>query len=777
MNYRFTQNYLKLLCIIRNDNSFFKKISQENIDIITIFDVIIIKIYNMFKKLCLSVIVLSVSFSFKAQVLNQERDTQLLLKKNYQSSNDRNRLSDLSKEVLKPFNLNTVETEDIIWGAGGAVGSDEGEFANPFIEATSFSAGDNPTSWTALTISDSGNLSLPGAAYWVRNTTGSSQGAFWGNRTPAASVSAANGLALFDSDFLDNGGDSSGFGAGSSPSAHSGELISPQIDLSGYTDKALSINFYSYVRDFNITSLTIGISLDDGETWSDVNYGDQISNDEEENLAIVFATQTAGIADLTKCRIRFVFNGDYYFAFVDDVVISESAEFDLSLVPLPSVGSADNEGDQLQFTGNSIFPLSQFSDGQNHKLVGSFFSNNGASAVTIDLNPRIEVLIEREVNGVWVSVHTQSIALSEDLEAGGSVRVPSFISNDDWLVTGDYRVTYTAAFDGTEDGDTTNNTLEHFFTVSNDTKASKVPLTDFGTPLATRSIFPGGPAPSAMELGSLFSFNDVEAQQFNIESVDFTYLVSAGFSGNEIQTLYARIYQFNSLETSVSSLLELNLIAEAELNFSELNTLSPNTLYTVQSSSFKDINTDEVMTVLPSSGQYLITILIQPSRTGGPATILADEVPLYAAYTQKNYIQNVVFSTVGEVQAPAVYISTNLEGTSSIFRNGFGITTVPSIALNTSSLKSVLSVDDIGKNTAFEAYPSPAKNGNINVNIPQVSSNLTIKVIDLSGRVLSNYSYTNKSSVNVKVPKQPGIYLLSVKDNSKSIKIKKIIVE
>ena len=39
-------------------------------------------------------------------------------------------------------------------------------------------------------------------------------------------------------------------------------LISPRIDLTGYTDSALVVKFYSYYRQFSVS-----LSVDDGASW------------------------------------------------------------------------------------------------------------------------------------------------------------------------------------------------------------------------------------------------------------------------------------------------------------------------------------------------------------------------------------------------------------------------------------------------------------------------------------------------------------------------------
>ena len=211
----------------------------------------------------------------------------------------------------------------VIWGVGSSNGLADAEFSNPFVNATSFTAGDNVGAWTSRTIFD-GNGS-PGAAYWVRSLTGTSQGAYFGTQSSMNSPSQANGVALFDSDYMDNGGTQGAFGMGSSPAPHKGELISPRIDLTGCTNSVINVKFESYFRNYQITELSVAISTDDGATWSaPVDYNTAATNDVFRGIKnCTFPTVTAGVTNLTQCRMKLVFNGDYYYAMVDDIAIEK----------------------------------------------------------------------------------------------------------------------------------------------------------------------------------------------------------------------------------------------------------------------------------------------------------------------------------------------------------------------------------------------------------------------------------------------------------------------
>jgi len=267
--------------------------------------------------------------------------------------------SNVDKPTLsKSYNNKSSNTK--LWGAGANIGDADGKFSNNFTQANSFTAGDNINSWTALSINQNGGSTTPGSAYWVRNLTGYSAGAYWSGTTPIASPSQPDGVALFDSDFLDNGGTAGAFGTGTSPSAHRGELISPRIDLTGYTDTAVAINFYSLYRNFQINELSVSLSADDGTTWTSVDFTSLQSSMTEGDVSVIFPNFTAGVANLSQVRIRFTFDGDYYFAIVDDVVLCTASEYDLGLGFFDGDNSLLAEsGEQVHLSNNRYYPISQ----------------------------------------------------------------------------------------------------------------------------------------------------------------------------------------------------------------------------------------------------------------------------------------------------------------------------------------------------------------------------------------------------------------------------------
>lgn len=205
------------------------------------------------------------------------------------------------------FIFTQARSQGVIWGAGSTnpVADSIGTFAVPF---------GNPNGWT--------NVNGNNNAFFVRTTTGTTQGAYATGLPPINSPSMANGAAHFDSDYMDNGGIQGNFGNGVAPSPHSATLFSPFFDLTGYTDSTIAAEFYLYYRNFSIQTMTVGISTDSGATWSDFSFNQNVAVN-----AIFYPTWVTvslpnvlnGQADLTGCQLRFVVDMDYYFIMFDDL--------------------------------------------------------------------------------------------------------------------------------------------------------------------------------------------------------------------------------------------------------------------------------------------------------------------------------------------------------------------------------------------------------------------------------------------------------------------------
>ena len=182
--------------------------------------------------------------------------------------------------------------------------------------------------------------------------------------------------------------------------------------MTGYTNTALAVNLYSHYRAFAISSLSVSISTNDGATWSaPVDYRAFIGSSVEGFALFNLVGVTDGVANLSQSRIKLIFDGDYYFAIIDDLTIQTVAAYDLTLgVVDPDGATLAERGDVVHITGSRHFPVSQLS--ANHFAFGAVIKNLGAQDVLPAQAPALNVLIERKVGMIWTSVFTDSIAVT-----------------------------------------------------------------------------------------------------------------------------------------------------------------------------------------------------------------------------------------------------------------------------------------------------------------------------------------------------------------------------
>ena len=205
-------------------------------------------------------------------------------------------------------------------------------------------AGDGTNgSWT--------NQGSPAAAVWEYrgtntspdNTVGS-QGAYTGGggAVAIASTTTANGFVIFDSDYLDNGGSSTNMGNGPAPTPHTGQLISPVMNLTNYNEVLirLEVKYRRFVGD-----LYVVFSSDGGTTWPDsvLVFGDAAGTptNSPHTDAVYTNYVSSFIGGSNNARMKLFFDGveshgntngsGYYYAMVDDITVMSAPDNDLVL--------------------------------------------------------------------------------------------------------------------------------------------------------------------------------------------------------------------------------------------------------------------------------------------------------------------------------------------------------------------------------------------------------------------------------------------------------------
>lgn len=683
--------------------------------------------------------------------------------------------------------IGTTNAQTKVWGAGAAVGVADGEFQNNFIQAGSFTAGDNPTAWTALSISHGGpnNTVSPGAAYWTRSLTGSSQGAYWGTRSPISSPSQANGVAIFDSDFMDNGGDPNAQGNGTAVADQHGELISPRIDLQGYTNSALVLQFYTYFRDFDIDAFEVAMSVDDGLTWSPARDFKNLAPDEEQTfIRLLFKSITANVANLSQCRIKFSFVGNYYFAMIDDVTIEIAPEYDIA------IGIEDLKSNFLNLRGttvkvgsNRFMPLNNIihSNDRREWFWGARAVNDGGKDILPSANPRLYLSIDHvdAVSGTLtpdVYLDTVSYDTLVSGAAAGDFQIEDFrdIAFIQTYGAGRYEVTYWVDHDSL-DGNPANDTSRHFFTITDNTPPltnyiSKVPLNQNGDPAITGPAFTGTPTPSSWEWGSVYFFPRGATDSICIDSVRFRYYVPTGFSGSASQTLFCNIAEINPTNRFINNDNMVTQIGVSTVSLTDLNN-KKGTYNAVTARDFRDAGTNGPMSLLKDNGFYYISVLTSPSLTGGNATFNENQVPWYGMFDNRNYDMNIIRSSVDSIisfSPMRVVDGTGVVNWYGGFEESNG---VPSIGVHL-RFKSFnpLSVSTVWetKGAELSVYPNPTSDV-LNVDFSLEEANDVMYIItDMAGRVLNVTEKQNitKDFQTVDVSNfAPGVYMITARTN------------
>ena len=290
--------------------------------------------------------------------------------------------------VVSVFSLQAQQT---IWGGAG---DDNGEFNGGLND------------WIAVGVSSA----VPAQAanvLWIWDEDGVDDMGSFGGGAAMQSASVGNGVALFASDFLDNGGTATptfldplgtGTGPATAPTGgngvrvgHRGELISPMIDCSGVTSVALSFNTYKrHLTNTNGNTTTyVGISNDDGQTWVEMEVQPESivneATDPSTRLVFNITDLAAGENDV---RIKFIFDGYYYFWMIDDVSMTTLSLNDLAI-----------HRDSVFYSPQSFeTPVCQF---QTDTLVHTTVINNVGGSAQTNVVYKGEIL--NEINEVLFS--------------------------------------------------------------------------------------------------------------------------------------------------------------------------------------------------------------------------------------------------------------------------------------------------------------------------------------------------------------------------------------
>lgn len=695
------------------------------------------------------------------------------------------------------FSTEASHAQTKLWGVGATYGQAEGEFQTNFVQATT--AGNYSTSqWTALSINENSGAVTPGSAFWTRSLTGRSQGGYAGSMPVASSPSQANGLAIFDSNFLDDNGTAGAGGTGTSPAHHKGELISPRIDLTGATDSALLVRFHSYNRLKSSADLSISFSVDDGTSWVktyDIKTLQPAASSAriEGEVIALFPNVTAGIANLSQCRIKYTFDGRYYYAMIDDISIEMAPEYDLAIgLPDEDASTFFSIGNIVRIGNNAYNPLMNLdSNDLSEWLWGAKIVNNGWKTILPSDAPTIKCSID--YTNLTTNVQTTGVYL--DTIIGGpndsirandknGIALVDYLREINFIMThgaGRYDVKYWVEHNN-PDGSSKNDTIEHYFIITDNTNSSSHYLSKArlansdGRVYARGNILSGNGPHTAFEYGSVFYFPAGMTDNISIDSVDFRFYVPNNFSGNTTQTLFANVYHYvdGSNGGSANGALvgdELTQISIATLTLTDIGTtLSKGDYHLGTFKNFSDASTGGPVQPFVDGGFYYISVLTKPSVSGGVATFGYNDVVIHGV-DRLNYAMNIGTRTSTVPVSPSAIKRVDATGAEFWFSGFSGYEEVPSIGVHISANPTVSNISTVleSENTILTLYPNPTDQRlNIDVEFDQPTDAQYI-ITDVSGRVvyLSKSAQVNAEVLTIDVSNlNTGVYFVTVETDT-----------
>lgn len=270
---------------------------------------------------------------------------------------------------------------------------------------------------------------------------------FWGTRGPIQSPSVANGCAMYNSDIYDGGG--TGVGQGMFPGTHSGTLTSPSVDCSAYPAVSLKMNQYARAN-ANAVSTILEVSNDGGMTWTPFVINEAVvgnGSTTPDDVLLVDISEVAG--SQADVKLRFTWNGRYYFWLIDDVQVIETPANNLAL-------------------GNYIFyPPSSYATPASQIATDTFgfsadLSNLGREAQT-------NVILKATVTDNEDNILYQDSVLIDELAVGvkDTFDIESLFVPDMLAAGQDYLITYEVySLDNPDDFDPSDNSASEEFLIT-----------------------------------------------------------------------------------------------------------------------------------------------------------------------------------------------------------------------------------------------------------------------------------------------------------------------
>lgn len=338
---------------------------------------------------------------------------------------------------------------------------------------------------------------------------------------PIESATASNGFIIFDSNYWDdNLGPCGNFGVGPAPGPHVASLTTPSIDLTDF--ESVGLRFNQYCKNFQAET-RIEYSLAGGDwqvLWVNnvpLNSGESPKN-RIDRLNV--SPQLGGQSDV---RLRFVFDGNYYFWMLDDIEVFELLQNNL-YVESATYGDFDFD-DQSHITGFEDMEYSLYPAEMAPVL--HFQADTWNFGSLPQTGCQMQVDLRNEITGDTIHSASSNIT-SLNFDQQYTFATPTHqLGSDIAPYTVHYRVSQTQ-----EEQSPDNNHVIRDFAVSDVVYARDR--------LSTEGIFVPNPAynGSPYEVGNFFV---ITRENQAVESIS----IGIGQGSDPFAAVYGRIYKLN----------------------------------------------------------------------------------------------------------------------------------------------------------------------------------------------------------------------------------------
>lgn len=540
---------------------------------------------------------------------------------------------------------------------------------------------------------------------WRWTADGSVQGAFGNNVINAPTT--CNGSMAFATDFYDSNGDQNGTGTGPCTAPQEGELISPVIDLSNTPAAGVSLQFFQVTRQFQ-SDYFVGFSTDNGNTWTEIPINEDLVTNASPTQSVV-RVALPGVVGSSQVRVKFRYAANYYYWVIDDVRLIEQEANNMQ-VNENFYAIAQNAATPIDL----VEPIHFLAD----------ISNVGASTQT---NVNLNMTILKSDN---------SVAFDEDLSYG-SVNGNSIVENVPFneSFTPDaidaYEATYSISADA-DDFDPSNNELSFQFTVTDSIWAKELGQTRIVIPAA--SNWDAGEA-HTWTYGNHYATPDLGSEEIYATSISFAIDATQSAGAAAGQTPQLSLYQWVDTNNDGNAQdTERSFLAFA--SYLVLGTETEDDIITV---AFEE------PVLLESNAHYLAMLeYIAPD----------DATDLWLGASDAFNYNAMIFVNGPDVLTRPRFGSMLAIGdlsTAEYSSTGFGTDLVPIVRLNASKVITGTK-DPLEGNNLVEVYPNPVQDIlNLKYDLEQTAENLSIRVMDVTGKVVLDRQYSQVKKDNIEI--------------------------